>query len=82
MLIDSSLISSVCCWASYLIIDGNLFSILVFDLGDGTFDVSLLSIEDGAFKVLPTGIAPDSDSDLFMRRLPDKLYLLNLLSLI
>ena len=29
-------------------------NILVFDLGGGTFDVSLLSIEDGVFEVLAT----------------------------
>lgn len=29
-------------------------NILVFDLGGGTFDVSLLSIEDGVFEVLST----------------------------
>src|SRR5277367_6933715 len=28
--------------------------IIVFDLGGGTFDVSLLSIEDGVFEVLAT----------------------------
>lgn len=28
--------------------------ILVFDLGGGTFDVSLLQIEDGVFEVLAT----------------------------
>lgn len=28
--------------------------ILVFDLGGGTFDVSLLSINNGVFKVLAT----------------------------
>ena len=29
-------------------------TILVFDLGGGTFDVSLLKIEDGVFTVLST----------------------------
>lgn len=29
-------------------------NILVFDLGGGTFDVSILSIEDGIFEVLAT----------------------------
>ena len=30
-------------------------NILIFDLGGGTFDTSLLSIEDGVFEVLATG---------------------------
>lgn len=33
---------------------GGEMTILVFDLGGGTFDVSLLSIEDGMFEVLAT----------------------------
>jgi L1 cell adhesion molecule like protein len=30
-------------------------NVLIFDLGGGTFDVSLLSIEDGIFEVKATG---------------------------
>ena len=30
------------------------FNVLVYDLGGGTFDVTLLTIEDGAFEVLAT----------------------------
>lgn len=29
-------------------------TILVFDLGGGTFDVSILSIDDGVFEVIST----------------------------
>ena len=29
-------------------------NVLVFDLGGGTFDVSLLTIDDGVFEVLAT----------------------------
>ena len=34
--------------------DGNEKTVLIFDLGGGTFDVSLLSIEDGIFEVKAT----------------------------
>lgn len=30
-------------------------NVLIFDLGGGTFDVSLLTIEDGIFEVKATG---------------------------
>ncbi|CAN1297281.1 Heat shock 70 kDa protein BIP1 [Linum perenne] len=33
----------------------NKITILVYDLGGGTFDVSMLEIEDGVFRVLATG---------------------------
>jgi endoplasmic reticulum chaperone BiP len=36
-------------WHTYL-----QLQILVYDLGGGTFDVSLLQIEDGVFEVLAT----------------------------
>jgi len=35
-------------------------NILIFDLGGGTFDVSLLSIEDGVFEVKATAATPTS----------------------
>ncbi|KDO23699.1 hypothetical protein SPRG_10477 [Saprolegnia parasitica CBS 223.65] len=35
--------------------DGNKANILIFDLGGGTFDVSILSIENGIFEVKATG---------------------------
>ncbi|EQC36954.1 hypothetical protein SDRG_05778 [Saprolegnia diclina VS20] len=35
--------------------DGNKANILIFDLGGGTFDVSILSIENGIFEVKSTG---------------------------
>jgi actin-like ATPase involved in cell morphogenesis len=34
---------------------GDVTNVLVFDLGGGTFDVSILKIEDGIFEVLATG---------------------------
>ena len=34
---------------------GKVLKVLVFDLGGGTFDVSLLKIEDGIFEVVGTG---------------------------
>jgi heat shock protein 5 len=34
--------------------DSDEITILVFDLGGGTFDVSILSIDDGIFEVIST----------------------------
>ena len=35
--------------------DGDIANILIFDMGGGTFDVSVLSLENGIFEVLATG---------------------------
>lgn len=41
-------------------------TILVFDLGGGTFDVTLLSIDDGVFEVLATSGTWEQDSLMFI----------------
>ena len=37
------------------VVDDDVCNVLVFDLGGGTFDVSILKIEGGIFEVLATG---------------------------
>jgi molecular chaperone DnaK (HSP70) len=41
-------------WAAGLDKGGTMKNILVFDLGGGTFDVSLLTVNNGVFEVLAT----------------------------
>ncbi|KXS14374.1 hsp70-like protein [Gonapodya prolifera JEL478] len=48
-------------------------NILVFDLGGGTFDVSLLSIEDGVFEVLATAGDTHLGGEDFDQRVVDHL---------
>lgn len=45
--------------------------ILVYDLGGGTFDVSIIEIEDGAFTVLATGGDTSLGGDDFDQRIVD-----------
>jgi len=45
---------------------------LVYDLGGGTFDVSILKLKDGAFKVLATGGDTHFGGDDFDRRIAHK----------
>lgn len=45
--------------------------VLIFDLGGGTFDVSLLSIDDGVFEVLATGGDTHLGGEDFDNRLVD-----------
>lgn len=47
--------------------------ILVYDLGGGTFDVSIIEIEDGAFTVLATGGDTALGGDDFDQRIVDHL---------
>jgi molecular chaperone DnaK len=47
--------------------------IAVFDLGGGTFDVSIMSVEDGVFEVLATGGDTALGGDDWDRRLIDRL---------
>ena len=46
-------------------------NILVFDLGGGTFDVSVLSIEDGVFEVLSTAGDTHLGGEDFDQRVAD-----------
>jgi Fe-S protein assembly chaperone HscA len=46
-------------------------NVAVYDLGGGTFDVSILSIEDGVFRVLSTAGDTHLGGDDFDRRLAD-----------
>ena len=46
-------------------------TIAVYDLGGGTFDISILSIEDGVFRVLSTSGDTHLGGDDFDRRLAD-----------
>jgi heat shock protein 5 len=48
-------------------------TILVYDLGGGTFDVSLLSIDDGVFEVLATAGDTHLGGEDFDNRLRDYL---------
>jgi heat shock 70kDa protein 1/2/6/8 len=43
-------------------------NVLIFDLGGGTFDVSLLTIEEGIFEVCIAAFHPQSDP-CFLRHL-------------
>ena len=47
--------------------------ILVYDLGGGTFDVSIIEIEDGTFTVLATGGDTHLGGDDFDQRIMDYL---------
>ena len=53
---------------------GKESNVLVYDLGGGTFDVSLLTIEDGAFEVLATNgdthLGGEGESNMFLFHLP------------
>ena len=51
--------------------DANNQKIMVFDLGGGTFDVSLLEISDGVFEVLATNGDTNLGGDDFDQRLID-----------
>src|SRR5205085_11349813 len=46
-------------------------NVAVFDLGGGTFDVTILSIEDGVFRVLATNGDTHLGGDDFDQRLAD-----------
>lgn len=46
-------------------------SIVVFDLGGGTFDVSVLSIDDGVFEVISTSGDTHLGGDDFDQRILD-----------
>ena len=48
-------------------------TILVFDLGGGTFDVSLLEVGDGVFEVLSTNGDTHLGGDDFDKRIVDYL---------
>jgi molecular chaperone DnaK len=47
--------------------------IAVFDLGGGTFDISIMSVEDGVFEVLATGGDTALGGDDWDRRLMDRI---------
>ncbi|CAI5460280.1 unnamed protein product [Closterium sp. Yama58-4] len=49
-------------------------NVLIFDLGGGTFDVSLLSIEDGIFEVKATAGGTHLGGEDFDNRMIDSLY--------
>ena len=48
--------------------------ILVYDLGGGTFDVSIIEIEDGTFTVLATGGDTHLGGDDFDERIVEWLW--------
>ena len=50
---------------------GDAHKILVYDLGGGTFDVSLMEVGDGVFEVLATGGDTHLGGDDFDNRLID-----------
>ena len=54
--------------------EGNDGTILVFDLGGGTFDVSILEIQSGVFNVLSTNGNTHLGGEDFDRRIMDNIY--------